>query len=159
MLERTVYLPEGTWYDFWQGTRIEGGRTIDAAAPYDQTPVHIRAGSIIPFGPELQFASEKEAEPLTLYVYTGRDGEFTLYEDDGKTYQYEKGAFSQIAISWNDAKKQLTIGSRRGEFSGMLATRTIRVVFVSRQSPVPFGSESSAQVIQYNGTSQQITHE
>ena len=149
---RPVYLPEGTWYDFWTGAAVEGGREVEAAAGYDAMPVHVRAGSIVPFGPEVQYALEKNAGPLTVYVYTGRDGAFTLYEDDGVSYQCEKGAFSEIPLAWNEANQKLTIGKRSGEFAGMLAQRTIRVVFVSKEKGVGFGVEEGAKTVQYDGS-------
>ena len=153
---RAVYLPEGTWYDFWTGAANDGGKEIEAAAPYDAMPVHVRAGSIVPFGPDLQYALEKNADPLTVYVYTGRDGAFTLYEDDGLSYQYEKGAFSEIPLSWNEASGKLTIGKRTGEFAGMLKERTIRVVFVSKDKPVGFGTAEADRTVQYTGESVEI---
>ncbi len=149
---RPVYLPAGTWYDFWTGTPIEGGKTIDAPAPYDAMPLHIRAGSIIPFGPDLQYVAEKKADPLTLYVYTGKDASFTLYEDDGLSYQYEKGAFSQIPLTWNESNQTLTIHNRQGTYPAMPATRTLRILFISKTNPIPFATETTAQPIRYTGT-------
>jgi alpha-D-xyloside xylohydrolase len=140
---RGVLLPLGaSWYDFWTGVRIEGGRTIEAPAPYDAMPLHVRAGSIVPFGPELQWTGEKPADPVTLFVYAGADGAFTLYEDDGLTYGYEKGAFSRIPIRWDDAAGTLTIGKREGSFPGMLAQRTFEVVLVGKGKPVGFTFEA-----------------
>jgi alpha-D-xyloside xylohydrolase len=128
---RAVYLPPATgWYDLWTGARREGGQWIQAAAPFDAIPVYVRAGSIVPIGPELQYTSEKPADPITLYVYAGEDGAFTLYEDQGTTYDYERGAFSTIRFSWDDAKSTLTVGARAGSFDGMLAERRFRVVLV-----------------------------
>ena len=100
--------------------------------------MHVRAGSIVPVGPELQYTDEKPADPITLYVYAGADGAFTLYEDDGVSYGYEKGAFATIPIRWEDATRTLTIGKREGIFPGMLARRTFQVVLVRRDRPVPF---------------------
>jgi len=132
---RPVYLPEGTWYDFWTGLSIEGGRTIEAPAPYESMPLHVRAGSIVPFGPALQWTGEKPADPVRLVVYTGCDGRFTLHEDDGETNAHETGAFSTIPLSWSEADGALTIGERSGTFAGMLAGRTFEVVFVSPRAP------------------------
>ena len=162
---RDVYLPFGLWYNFWTGASIpqfyfsDGilkpyipGTTSDTPAPYDQIPLHVRAGSIIPFGPDLQYTTEKKSDPLTLYVYTGADGHFTLYEDDGLSYQYEKGAFSQIPLSWNEATKTLTLAKRQGSFPGMLATRTIHVIFVTPQKPTPYSPDAKPdKTIQYTG--------
>ncbi len=136
---RQVYLPPAAaWYDFWTGAAMPGGQTVEALAPYDSIPVFARAGSIIPVGPELQYTGEKPADPITLYVYAGADGAFTLYEDDGLTYGYEKGAFARIPIHWNDTKRVLTVGQREGSFPGMLTERTIEVILVSKQKPVGF---------------------
>jgi alpha-D-xyloside xylohydrolase len=149
---RSVYLPSGTWYDFWTGAALEGGRDLEAPAPYDAMPVHVRAGSIVPFGPELQWTTEKAADPVTLYVYAGADGRFTLYEDDGLSYAYEKGASSRIPLRWDDARRTLTIGKRQGAFPGMLASRRFEVVLVGKPKPVGFSFEPQAErSIAYSG--------
>ena len=139
---RFVYLPAGVWYDFWTGAiadkRIESGSAVNASALFDAIPVHVRAGSIIPFGPELQYTTEKKSDPITLFVYTGADGSFNLYEDDGLTYNYEKGQYAMIPIRWNEAKQTLTIGKRKGSFAGMLSDRVFNVVLVSKSHPVGF---------------------
>jgi alpha-D-xyloside xylohydrolase len=136
---RKVYLPEAAeWYDFWTGAAIKGGQTIEAPAPYDSIPVFARAGAIIPFGPELQYTAEKPADPITLYVYAGADGAFTLYEDDGLTYGYEQGAFARIPIQWDDSSRMLRIGARTGSFPEMLKERTFQVILISKQKPVGF---------------------
>ncbi|MGA2116236.1 MAG: glycoside hydrolase family 31 protein [Bryobacteraceae bacterium] len=127
---RHLYLPVSGWYDFWTGSSVIGGRMVDAAAPLDRLPLFIRAGSIVPMGPDLEYASEKPADPIELRVYTGASGDFALYEDENDNYNYEKAAYATIAIHWDDGRKQLTIGERQGSFPGMLASRTFRVVFV-----------------------------
>jgi len=129
---RRVYLPQGTWYDLWTGAAIEGGQEIDAAAPFERIPVHVRAGSILPLGPELQYTGERPADPVTLRVYAGANGRFTLYEDDGVTYEYERGRFSRIPLAWDDATRTLTIGARTGAYEGMLSRRAFDVVLVDR---------------------------
>jgi len=160
---RDVYLPgEGDgpgagWYDFWTGVHHAGGRRIDAPAPYESLPLYVRAGSILPMGPELQHTAEKPADPLTLWVYTGQDASFELYEDDGVSYGYEHGLSSTIPLDWNEAKAALTIGARRGSFPGMLAKRELRVVFVSpgasiRHSPSP----PVARTLTYDGRPTQV---
>jgi alpha-D-xyloside xylohydrolase len=149
---RSVYLPAGGWYDFWTGAAVAGGRDLDAPAPYDALPVHVRAGSIVPFGPELQWTAERAADPITLFVYTGASGAFTLYEDDGLSYAYEKGAFSRIPLLWDDATRTLTIGKREGSFPGMLASRRFEVVLVSKAKPVGFSFEARAdRGVEYRG--------
>jgi alpha-D-xyloside xylohydrolase len=155
---RPVYLPpaEG-WYDFWNGTAVAGGQTIDAPAPYDSIPVHVRAGSIVALGPELQYTGEKPAEPVTLLVYAGADGAFTLYEDDGLTYAYEKGAFTRIPVRWSDAARTLTIGRREGTFPGMLAERSFEVVLVCRGKAVGFSFTPRVdRTVRYRGEAVEV---
>jgi alpha-D-xyloside xylohydrolase len=159
---RNVYLPptSGDWYNFWTGIHTAGGQTIDALAPYDSMPLFIRAGSIIPFGPELQYTGEKPADPITLSVYAGADGTFTLYEDDGLTCGYEKGAFARIPIHWDDAAKTLTIGKREGKFPGMLAKRTFNVVLVTKDKPAGFSFTPKAdQIVAYQGKEAKVKFE
>jgi alpha-D-xyloside xylohydrolase len=150
---REVYLPSGTgWYDFWSGKHLDGGQRIDAPAPYDALPLYARAGSIVPMGPELQYTGEKPADPLTLWVYTGADAAFELYEDDGVSYDYEQGVFATIPISWDESAATLRIGPRTGSFPGMLEEREIRVVFVSPETPVGHSPEvPTAKVVSYDG--------
>ena len=150
---RTVYLPKGTlWYDLWTGQPMAAGQRISAPAPYDTLPVHVRAGSIVPVGPDLEYTDEKPADPITLYVYAGADGAFSLYEDDGTTYGYEKGASATIPIAWDDASGRLTIGARQGTFPGMLESRTFKVVLVSSSAPVGLLAEpSTAKTASYSG--------
>jgi alpha-D-xyloside xylohydrolase len=150
---RPVYLPSGAnWYDFWTGARHSGGQTLEAPAPHDSMPLYIRAGSIIPFGPEIQYTTEKKSDPITLFIYQGADGAFTLYEDDELTYAYEKGAFSRIPIHWDDGAKTLTIGKREGSFSGALSQRTFHLVLVSQQKPAPFSfAPQAVRTVHYGG--------
>jgi alpha-D-xyloside xylohydrolase len=157
---RNVYLPQtaGGWYDFWTGTAEAGGQTLDAPAPYDSIPVFVRAGSIIPTGPELEFTEQAPADPITLFVYAGADGSFTLYEDDGLSYGYEDGSFSEIPLSYDDTAGVLTIGTRSGEFPGMLAERTFRIVLVSAESGVGFDPDATAAGIEvaYDGSAADV---
>ena len=111
---RRLYLPAGTWYDFWTGVPEKGGRFHTAAAPLETIPVYTPAGSIVPLGPPVQYAAEKPSDPIELHVYQGADGDFTLYEDDGTTYAYQKGEHATIPLHWNDAHRKLTIGARQG---------------------------------------------
>ena len=151
--QREVYLPENKgWYDFWTGEFLKGGQTISAPAPYDEMPLYIKAGAIIPFGPELQYAMEKPADPIELRVYTGDNGSYNLYEDENTNYNYEHGAFSNIPFHWDENSQTLTIGKRQGTFSGMLQDRTFNVVFVDSSHGI--GGEVSKKidkVIQYTG--------
>lgn len=149
---REVVLPKVGWYDFWTGRAVSGGGEVKADAPYDEIPLHVRAGSILPFGPELQYTDEKPADPLTLLVYTGKDGAFTLYEDDGLTYGYERGQFSEIPMKWSEKTHTLTIGRRVGSYPGMLKSRTFHVVLVSPGHPVPFSFDlPTGRVVHYTG--------
>ena len=123
-----VYLPAGTkWYDFWTGTLLDGGQTLAADAPLSHSPLYIKAGSILPLGPDVQYANENQYDNLELVVYPGADATFTLYEDEGDNYNYEKGQYSTIPLTWNDRAKTLTIGQRTGTFPGMKQSRTFRV--------------------------------
>ncbi len=127
---RTVYLPKTRWYDFWSGETLAGGRRIQAAAPLDRIPLFVRAGSIMPMGPDIQYSTQKPENPIELRVYPGADGKFTLYEDQNDNYNYEKGVYATIPFRWNEATQTLTIGARQGSFPGMLKTRTFDIVFV-----------------------------
>ena len=128
---RHLYLPAAKWYDFWTGAAIQGGHTLDAPSPIDRMPLYVRAGSILPLGPDVEFAAEKSADPIELRVYRGANGSFTLYEDENDSYDYEKGVFATIPLTWDDSTNTLTIGDRTGFFPGMLEKRTFRVVFVA----------------------------
>ena len=145
------YLPAGLWYDFWTGAILQGGKTVQAAAPFDRIPVHVRAGSILPLGPDLQYTGERPADPIALRVYAGANGRFTLYEDDGQTYDYERGRFSRIPISWDDATRTLTIGQRTGEYDGMPVRRSFTVVVVSQSNASGVDDTSSGRTVQYDG--------
>jgi alpha-D-xyloside xylohydrolase len=157
---RSVYLPkvDGGWYDFWTGKTMAGGQSVQADAPFDSIPVYLRAGSIVPIGPELQYVAEKPADPITIYVYAGADGAFTLYEDQGLTYDYQQGAFSEIPIEWNDATRTLSIGARQGSFTGMLSSRTFEVIVVSSSNAVGFSfSPTADKTVAYTGSAQEVT--
>jgi alpha-D-xyloside xylohydrolase len=125
------YLPqcEG-WYDFWTGEKLVAGKMITRATPIEIMPLYVKAGAILPLGPMIQYATEKPADPIELRIYSGADGKFELYEDENDNYNYEKGKYSLIPIVWDDAKKLLTIGSRNGDFEGMIKNRTFKIVLV-----------------------------
>ena len=150
---RTVYLPAGTsWVDFWTGETLAGSKTVTANAPVNILPLYVRAGSIVPFGPVVQYATEKPADPIELRVYRGADGEFTLYEDEGDSYNYEKGVSATIPFAWNESKQTLTIGKRSGKFPGMMKERTIQVIFVSPGHGIGLGAEKKPDtVVHYAG--------
>ena len=150
---RSVYLPAGTnWYDLESGRYYKGGQFVQANAPYTKIPVYVKAGSIIPFGPAIQYSDEKPADPIRLFVYAGKDGTFTLYEDENVNYNYEKGAYSVIPMRYNEKTRSLTIGARQGEFPGMLKTRTFEVVWITPENPAGLDFDKPAQTsILYDG--------
>ena len=143
----TKYLPQGTdWYDFWSNQRMKGGQSVTIQATLDQVPMFVRAGSILPLGPEMQWVGEKSWDNLELRVYPGADGSFVLYEDEGDNYNYEKGIYSTITFQWNDKSKILTIGARQGSYPGMLQQRQFTIV-------LPDGQR---QTVDYEGTQLQV---
>lgn len=155
---RKVYLPENCgWYDFHTGKYYDGGQTIIADAPYEDIPIFVKEGSIIPFGPEIQYSDEKPANPIRLYVYTGRDASFTLYEDENINYNYEKGFYSTIDFKYNEKEKTLTIEKRKGKFPGMLRTRTFEIVWISKEKSegINFEKEPDVKII-YDGNKKVI---
>ncbi|MFI5186923.1 MAG: glycoside hydrolase family 31 protein, partial [Chitinophagales bacterium] len=151
---RTLYLPKATWYNFWTGEKSEGGQTIHSAAPIDIMPVYVKAGSIIPMGEAMEYATEKPANVIELRIYPGADGQFTLYEDENNNYNYEKGKSASIIFTWFDKKNELTISDAKGNFPGMLHNRTFNIVLVGPGKGV--GEEASAKTdktIIYKGKS------
>ncbi|ALM47869.1 alpha-xylosidase [Flavobacterium psychrophilum] len=155
---RNVYFPaDSNWYDFYTGNYITGGKQINVDAPYERIPLYIREGSIIPVGPEIQYTGEKPADKIVLYVYKGKDGSFTLYEDEDNNYNYESGKYSNIAFTYNDANGTLTIDERKGQFEGMLKSRTFEIVTVSKDKPKAFNYDAKGQSVTYDGRRQTIT--
>ena len=149
---RHLYLPNAKWYDFWTGAATQGGHTIDAPSPTDRLPLYVRAGSILPLGPDLEYAAEKSADPIELRIYRGANGSFTLYEDENDSYNYEKGAYATIPLSWDDGAKTLTIGDRTGSFPGMLETRTFRIIFVTENHGTGGTlTETADKAVSYSG--------
>lgn len=151
--QRKVYLPKSCgWYDFYSGEYHEGGCDLMAAAPYERIPVFVRAGAIVPFGPQMEWSDEKQPELINLYVYAGADGKFELYEDENINYNYEKGKYATIPFTYNDRTRTLTIGNRKGAFAGMLESRRFNVVFVSRDRPQPLELVSpKGKMVKYVG--------
>ena len=144
--EREVYFPECEgWYDFYTGAFQNAGVKATVEAPYERMPLYVRAGSIVPFGPEVQWSDEKPADVIDLYVYAGADGKFTLYEDENVNYNYEKGAYAMIDFTYSETEQTLKIGERRGEFPGMLKERTFNVIKISK------AGESQPLTIRYDG--------
>lgn len=128
---RSLYLPNGVdWYDFWSDERMTGGKTVNRSAPIDLIPVYVKAGSILPLGPKVQYAEEKRWDDLEIRIYKGANGTFVLYEDEFDNYNYEQGAYSEISFHWNDASRKLTIGKRIGNYPGMMGQRRFRVKLI-----------------------------
>jgi alpha-D-xyloside xylohydrolase len=132
---RHLYLPKGRWYNFWTGDEVEGGRAIDAPAPLAEMPLFVRAGSIVPMSPVIEYAEQAE-DPIELRIYTGADADFALYQDDGNTYNYEKGEHATVVLHWDDASRTLTAGQRHGRFTGMSASLKFHLVLVGKNHGV-----------------------
>ena len=140
----TKYLPKGTdWYEFWSNRRFKGGQTVTLQTQLDRVPMFVRAGSILPLGPEMQYVGEKAWDNLEIHVYPGADGTFTLYEDEGDNYNYEKGIYAIIPFQWNDKTQTLTIGDRKGDYPGILKSRQFTII-------MPDGSQKN---VSYQGSS------
>jgi len=154
-----VYLPKGTdWYDFWSGEKHSGGQTLNKETPIDIIPLYVKAGSILPIGPKVQYATEKKWDDLEIRVYPGADGEFTLYEDENDNYNYEKGLYSTIEFKWDDETNTLNIGKRQGHFPRMLKTRTFQVIIVSPKHGTGIdATDEIGKVVKYNGTEKKVT--
>jgi alpha-D-xyloside xylohydrolase len=151
---RELYLPIGTdWYDFWTGEKYTGGQTVNKETPIDIIPLFVKAGSILPVGPDVQYATEKKWDNLEIRVYEGANGEFTLYEDENDNYNYEKGAYSTITFTWNDSKKTLTINDRKGSFPGMLPERKFNFIKVASGNGTGMDAvQKYNTVVDYKGT-------
>jgi alpha-D-xyloside xylohydrolase len=151
--ERNVYLPAGQgWYDLYSGKYFKGNQTIIAGAPYERSPVFVKEGSIIPFGPELQYTSEKKADTISLYVYTGKDATFTIYEDENTNYNYEKGAYATIKVAYTEKQKRLTIQDRSGSFPGMLKERVFKITWITPSKSLSLDfNRKKEKLIRYNG--------
>ena len=128
---RSVYLPKGTkWTNFWTGETVEGGRNTTFKGSIDQIPLYVKAGTIMPWGPDVQYSTQQQWDNLEVRIYSGQDGSFVLYEDENDGYGYEEGRYTEIPFSWDEANETLTIGTRNGEFEGMLQNRTFNLVRV-----------------------------
>lgn len=150
--DREVCFPAGeTWYDFYTGKAVKGGQTLKVDAPYETMPLFVRGGSIVPAGGDIQYAAQKSDEPVTIVVYGGRDGDFTIYEDEGTNYNYEKGAFSKIRLEYNDKTNELTIADREGSFPGMQSDRKFNIVKVDAAHPVADAIKAKGKLVNYNG--------
>ncbi len=155
---RKVYLPAGTaWRDFYTGKSHEGGQEITAEAPLERMPLFVRAGSIVPTGPDVQYTNEKPGAPITLFIYTGADGHFSFYEDDGVSNGYTRGAFAQIPLDYDEATKTLTIGARAGSFPGMATKRTFDVRWIDHETKNAASFTAKAdKTIAYSGSTVEV---
>lgn len=145
--QRSVYLPEGEWYDYWSDERLEGGVTIVAKADLETLPLYVRAGSVVPLGPDVQYTDEQPEAVTRLKVYGGKDAAFTLYEDEGDNYNYETGSYAMIELSWCEADRSLTIGKRAGDYAGMQAVRQFAVELAGHAGSVIVTYEGEALTV------------
>ena len=150
---RSVYFPEQCgWYNLYTNEFVEGGQRLVVEAPYEQIPVYVREGAIIPFGPEMEWSDEKPAELINLYVYAGQNGEFLLYEDEGTNYNYEKGKYATIDIRYDDVSKTVSFGARQGQFPGMLKNRRFNIVLITKDAPKPLNLDNpEGKMVNYAG--------
>ncbi len=151
--QREVYFPkDNVWYDFLTGTVVSnGGGSKTVAAPYSNIPVFVRGGSIVPFGPAIEYTRQKAQDELRIFVYEGANGDFTLYEDEGVNYGYEAGRFSKIRFSYDDEKHELTIADREGEYPGMLKQRKFVIVTVGKDKPQGYNPDAQGKEVTYSG--------
>lgn len=156
---RSIYFPAHTgWYDLYTGDYIDGGQRLMVDAPYEQIPVYVPEGSIIPFGPQMEWSDEKPAELINLYIYAGRDGNFQLYEDEGVNYNYERGQYATIDIHYDDAARTVTFGTRKGQFPGMLKQRRFNIVLITKEAPKQLDLNTpEGKMIQYNGKEMKVS--
>jgi alpha-D-xyloside xylohydrolase len=155
---RSVYFPSGTgWYNLYDGSFREGGRRQTVEAPLDRMPVYAAAGSILPTGFPVENTTQPQTD-LTIYVFTGRDGSFSLYEDENLNYNYEKGAYSKIDFKWDERSGTLSIADRQGSYKGMPAERTLRLIVVTPDKPAGLDTNGSpGRTIRYTGKNTKIT--
>ncbi|HEV8283118.1 MAG TPA: TIM-barrel domain-containing protein [Chitinophagaceae bacterium] len=150
--EWKVYLPKSTsWYDFWTGKRFTGGQTIKTDAPQERIPLFVKAGSIVPMGKFLQYTSEKPIDTLEIRIYPGADGQFTLYNDEGDNYNYEKGKYTVIPFKWNEQQQTFTIDKQQGAYAGALKKYVLNIVWVNESNGIGIEIPPKAKTIIYTG--------
>jgi alpha-D-xyloside xylohydrolase len=153
-----VYLPAGAdWYDFWTGEKTDGGQEVNRETPLNIMPLYVRAGSILPMGPESEYSNQHPDAPVELRIYPGHDASFKIYEDDGTTYDYEKGLSATIPIDWNDKTRVLTIGARHGHYPGMETHREFSITMVDPAHGLGEAVSEPSRSIQYDGTSEEAS--
>ena len=145
---RTLYLPRGEWYDFWTEEKTSGGREVGRAVDLETIPIYVRAGAIIPMGPVKQYTADKVDGPLSLVVYPGANGEFSLYEDDGTTFNFEKGEWSRLRLTWNDTQRSLSVSLEKGSRPVTPLPRRIEVRLVG---------EKMARTVEFTGKAQSVS--
>jgi alpha-D-xyloside xylohydrolase len=149
---RKVYLPKTTWYDFWTGKRLEGGQTLNVSVPMDMMPLYVKAGSIIPMGPDIEYATQKTDKPIELRIYPGSNGSFKFYEDENDNYNYEKGKYATFTLNWDDKAHKLTITDTKGNYPGMKKQHMFSVVIVNDQHGSNSGVTAKAdKTVKYEG--------
>lgn len=148
-----VYLPAGSnWYNFWTNEYLTGGQTVSTETEVDKIPLYIKSGSIVPFGPKVQYATQKKWDNLEIRIYPGADGEFLLYEDENDNYNYEKNFYSTIKFKWSDASKTLTIENREGNFPGMIKSRKFKIVIANKNQGYGDTPAEIVKSVSYNGS-------
>lgn len=149
---QTVYLPSGSnWYDFWNGKVYKGGRSVTVSSPLNRLPLFVKAGTILPMGPFVQYATEKSQEPVEIRIYRGQDASFSLYEDDNNTYNYERGQYATVDFYWDDSSKELVISERKGYFDGINDEKKFNVVLVDEEEGTGIGVTEQGRIVHYCG--------
>jgi alpha-D-xyloside xylohydrolase len=152
--ERSVVMPQGAnWYNFHTGELYQGGTTATIKAPLSQIPLLVKAGAIVPMGPVTQYVDEHPDAPITLNIYTGANGQFSLYEDDGVTKAYTRGEFTRIPLSYNDKTGVVTIGARLGKYKGMVTKRQFKLHFIKPGIATSEHLDDADKVVAYDGKS------
>ena len=152
-----VYLPQSNdWYDFWTGKRYQGGQTIKTDAPLNKIPLFVKSGSILPMGKPIQYVGEKLADTLEIRIYRGDDGQFDLYEDEGDSYNYEKGKYSIIPFIWNEKNQTLTIGTMLGSYQDYIMNRIFNVVLVYESAGKGIPESKEKREVPYSGAETRI---
>ena len=151
-LFQTTYLPADTdWYDFWTGKKHRGGQQLTREYTLDEMPLFVKAGTILPIGPRIQYATEETGKPMEIRIYKGKDASFTLYEDDNKTYDYEKGEYATIDFQWNEKANTLSISGQKGTFKGIQPNKTFHITVVDTTRGTGIEPSQPTKTIEYNG--------
>lgn len=154
-----VYLPEcpAGWIDFWNGASYKGGQMVDVDVDLEKIPLFVKAGSILPLGPTKQSTFEDTEEPWEIRIYPGANGTYSVYEDEGNNYNYEKGQFCTFDLNWNNTDRTLTISDRKGKFTGMKKKITFNVIMVSPQSGTGVYQSTPDRTVTYSGKSMVVS--